>query len=69
MDLMRKGVRHMTPYHKLSAREIAGAIDHINLAQHLLAAVNDLDKVRSLARVKTELEDMRDRLIEGRESA
>ena len=59
----------MTTYHKLSARFIAEAIDSINTAKHLLATVNELEKVRSLARMKTELEDMRDRLIEGRESA
>lgn len=44
-------------------------IDSINTAKHLLATVNELDKVKSLTHVKTELEDMRDRLIEGRESA
>jgi len=58
-----------TPYHQLSARFIAEAIDSINTAKYLLATVNELDAVRTLAHMKTELEDMRDRLIEGRESA
>ena len=59
----------MNSYHKLSAREIAEAIDHIYLAQHLLVATGELEKSKRLAHMKTELEDMRDRLIEGRESA